>query len=107
MAPAKIIYVDVDDTLIRSFGSKRIPMTDMVTLIRALKTHGATMYCWSSGGAAYARTSAEELGLADCFVAFLPKPHLLLDDVAIKDWSLTELHPNECRALTPAELLTR
>jgi phosphoserine phosphatase len=103
----QIIYIDIDDTLIRSFGSKRIPMTDMVELVPKLKAHGATLYCWSSGGAAYARSSAEELGIADCFIAFLPKPQLLIDDVAIGEWKLGQLHPNECRALTVPELLER
>lgn len=36
----------------------------------------------SSGGSAYAQRSAEELGIVDCFTAFLPKPQLLIDDVA-------------------------
>lgn len=67
----------------------------------------STMYCWSSGGAEYARSTAEELGIADCFAAFLPKPHLLIDDVSIAEWKLTELHPNECRGVSVAELLER
>jgi phosphoserine phosphatase len=100
-----VIYIDIDDTLIRSFGSKRIPMSEMVALVPQLRQHGATLYCWSSGGAAYARASAEELGIADCFTAFLPKPHLLVDDVTVDKWKLAELHPNECRSLTVPELL--
>jgi hypothetical protein len=32
-----VAYVDVDDTLVRSFGSKRIPMTEMVRHVRELK----------------------------------------------------------------------
>jgi phosphoserine phosphatase len=106
-APSAVIYVDIDDTLVRSFGSKRIPMTEMVELIPKLKEHGATLFCWSSGGAAYAQRSAEELGIAECFTAFLPKPQLLLDDVSIHDWKMAELHPNECRSLTVPELLDR
>ena len=78
MQPPTIIYIDIDDTLVRSFGSKRIPMTDMVALVPKLKDHGATLYCWSGGGAEYARSTAEELGIADCFVAFLPKPTFAL-----------------------------
>lgn len=39
----QIIYVDIDDTLIRSFGSKRIPMTEMVRLVRDLKKSGAAL----------------------------------------------------------------
>ena len=105
--PPAVIYVDVDDTLVRSFGGKRIPMSPMVERVAALKRAGATLYCWSSGGADYAERSARELGLHDCFMAFLPKPRLLLDDVAIADWRLVELHPNECLSLTVAELLAR
>jgi hypothetical protein len=102
-----VIFVDIDDTLVRSFGSKRIPMSEMVALIPKLKERGATLYCWSSGGAAYARSTAEELAIADCFTAFLPKPQLLIDDVSIAEWNLVELHPNECRGLSAAELLAR
>lgn len=72
-----VIYVDVDDTLVRSFGSKRMPMGHMVTLVRTLKEAGVELYCWSSGGAAYAKSSADDVRLTDCFTAFLPKPHLL------------------------------
>jgi predicted HAD superfamily phosphohydrolase YqeG len=101
----KVIYVDIDDTLVRSFGSKRIPMTDTLAFVRALHREGATLYCWSSGGAAYARSAAEELGVAGCFVAFLPKPQLLIDDVEIGKWQLTELHPNECRSAVAADII--
>lgn len=69
-----VIYVDVDDTLVRSAGSKRIPMPSTVKLVRALHDHGAALYLWSRGGASYAREVAEELGIAECFAAFLPKP---------------------------------
>jgi predicted HAD superfamily phosphohydrolase YqeG len=104
---APIIYVDIDDTLIRSFGSKRIPMTEMVRLVRELKAAGAALYCWSTGGAQYAKESAAELGLTSCFEAFLPKPQLMLDDRTLSSWKVVELHPNECRALTAAEVLSR
>jgi hypothetical protein len=99
------IYVDVDDTLLRSSGSKRIPMTAMVSLVRALRAAGATLFCWSTAGATYARDAAEELGLRDCFEAFLPKPQILLDDLELSRWNLTELHPSECASLTASEVL--
>ena len=107
LTPSAVIYVDIDDTLIRSFGGKRIPMSPMVERVAALKRAGATLYCWSSGGAEYAERSARELGLRDCFTAFLPKPRLLLDDMALADWRLVELHPNECLSLTVDQLLAR
>jgi hypothetical protein len=106
MAPP-VIFVDIDDTLIRNFGSKRMPMTSMVALVRGLKEHGADLYCWSSGRADYARLSAVEIGLVDFFTAFLPKPGLLLDDVNVVDWRLTHLHPAECTSMTAEEVLSR
>ena len=100
-----VIYVDIDDTLIRSFGSKRIPMTPMVERVKELKDAGATLYCWSSGGAEYARSSATELGIESCFTGFLPKPDILLDDMRLQRWRIREYHPNECLSLSIEQLL--
>ena len=95
-----VVYVDVDDTFVRSYGTKRIPMPAVLAAIRRLCLQGETLYCWSSGGAQYAQESAEEFGIADCFQAFLPKPDVLLDDQAIADWRrLHQVHPNECETL--------
>ena len=47
---------------------------------------GAALYLWSSGGADYARASAVELGIEGCFVAFLPKRDVYLDDQAVDEW---------------------
>ena len=89
-----VIYVDVDDTFVRSYGTKRIPIPAVVKHIRALWQQGAELYCWSSGGAQYAKESAFEFGIGDCFLAFLPKPNVLLDDQKIGDWRrLLEVHP--------------
>ncbi len=97
---ALVIYVDVDDTFVRSYGTKRIPIPTVIGHIRELHAQGATLYCWSSGGADYARASAAEFGLTDCFTAFLPKPDVLLDDQNVADWRrLRQVHPNECGAL--------
>ncbi len=93
-----VIYVDVDETLIRNYGTKRIVMPAVIVHIRQLFEAGANLYCWSSGGAAYAKSSAEECGLADCFQAFLPKPQVLIDDQRISDWrSLLQIHPASCQ----------
>lgn len=100
-----ILFVDIDDTLVRSFGSKRIPMTPMVERIRALHGEGAVLYAWSSGGADYARSTADELGLSDCFVAYLPKPDVFVDDVRVEAWRTSiQLHPNEVGHRTVDEL---
>jgi hypothetical protein len=81
-----VVYVDVDDTLVRTVGTKRIPIAGAVDHVRSLHADGAQLYCWSSGGGEYARSIAEDLGIAGCFVAFLPKPHVLLDDQPVGDW---------------------
>lgn len=98
-----IVYVDVDDTLIRSFGSKRMPIPATVrALERWCSREGVVAYCWSSGGGEYARQSARELGIEHLFAGFLPKPNLLVDDVALADWhDLEELHPNAFATAEP------
>ncbi|WP_375769950.1 hypothetical protein NR798_03410 [Archangium gephyra] len=103
--PSPAIYVDVDDTLVRSFGSKRIPMTGMVERVRELAQKGATLYLWSTAGADYARRTAAELGLEDCFQAFLPKPEVLIDDRALEDWRVSEIHPAACHSMRLEDIL--
>lgn len=91
------VYVDVDETLVRNYGTKRIPIVNVVSHIRELHQQGAILYCWSSGGAEYARESAAELGIEDCFVGFLPKPVVAIDDLEFAKWrNLLQVHPNEC-----------
>ncbi len=91
------VFVDVDDTLVRSAGTKRIPMPSVIQHVRELHAQGAVLYCWSAGGAEYARRSAEEFELADCFTAFLPKPNVFLDDQNAAEWPRSLLvHPSNC-----------
>jgi len=98
------IYVDVDDTLVRSVGSKRIPIPHVVQHVRDLFAAGAELYLWSRGGAAYARDTAQELGIADCFRAFLPKPTAILDDEALPSWTFVRsVHPASCHGLKPGD----
>ena len=91
----RTIFVDVDDTLVRSVGAKRVPMPAAIKAVKDLKASGMTLYLWSSGGAAYARASAVELGIEACFDAFLPKPDAYIDDQAVHDWCY-------CRHVLPA-----
>jgi len=74
----RVVFVDVDDTLVRSVGTKRIPMTAFIARVRELHSAGLALYLWSSGGADYARSSAVELGIESCF-----KPDAYLDDQAV------------------------
>jgi len=91
------IFVDVDDTFVRSYGTKRIPITATINHLKNLKKDGAILFCWSSGGADYAQQSAEEFGIANLFTAFLPKPQILIDDQSIQNWKkLLQVHPLSC-----------
>lgn len=94
MAP-RVVFVDVDDTLVRSVGVKRIPMPAVVEQVRALHAQGVVLYLWSSGGEQYARSSAAELGIAELFVGFLPKPTAYIDDQPVHEWRF-------CRHVLPA-----
>lgn len=101
-----IVYVDVDDTFVCSFGTKRIPVPVVIARIRQLREQGAELYCWSSGGAEYARASAQEFGIAECFAAFLPKPQVVVDDQAFAEWRhLLEVHPASGDSRTVEEYL--
>ena len=72
-------------------------MPSVIQHIKELKEQGATMYCWSSGGSEYAEESAKEFGVEKCFVGFLPKPDLAIDDLSFSEWrGLLQVHPNEC-----------
>lgn len=94
------VYVDVDDTLVRSAGSKRIPITAVIEHIRALKREGAVLYCWSAGGASYAQESAKEFAVEDCFEGFLPKPNIILDDAPVNLWpGCATVHPAGCNLI--------
>jgi hypothetical protein len=95
-----VIFVDVDDTLVRTVGTKRIPIVSTLQHVRQLKSDGALLYCWSAGGAAYAKEVATELGILDCFVAFVPKPHVMIDDQEPAAWRTLVIHPNACAGQT-------
>jgi phosphoserine phosphatase len=91
----RVVFVDVDDTLVRSVGPKRIPMPGVVARVKELHAAGAVLYLWSSGGAEYAAAAANELGLEGCFVGYLPKPDAYLDDQPVHEWKY-------CRHVLPS-----
>jgi hypothetical protein len=77
----------------------------VIEQVRLLKAENAVMYCWSSGGAEYAQSSAQALGLEDCFVGFLAKPTVYLDDQSFGDWrSLLHVLPANCGDLSASDL---
>ena len=101
-----VVYVDVDDTLVRSMGHKRIPMPKVVEHVRVLADSGATLYCWSSGGSSYAKRTVEELGIAEYFSGFLPKPNVFLDDQSPEVWpGSVHVHPLSVTGRTVVDYL--
>jgi hypothetical protein len=76
-------------------------MAAVVEHVRLLSQRGVDLYCWSSGGAEYARTSAIELSLESCFIGYLPKPNVMIDDQPIEQWRrFVTFHPNEAVSRT-------
>ncbi len=82
----RTIFVDVDDTLVRSVGSTRVPMPAVIGTVRRLAEQGVQLYLWSTGGVEYCRDTAIELNLADSFVGYLTKPHAYIDDQSVDEW---------------------
>ncbi len=57
---------------------------------------GFVLYCWSTGGADYAENLRARAWHRRCFLGFLPKPGILIDDQTPADWrGLVCVHPNE------------
>jgi hypothetical protein len=99
------IYVDVDNTLVHSASGKTIPNSNLVARVRQWKAEGALLYCWSSHGAAHAQQTAEYLKIRDCFLGFLTKPHVLVDDQSIRCWPyFLELFPARAETVSSADM---
>jgi Protein of unknown function (DUF705) len=106
--PALVIFVDVDETFVRNYGTARIPIPAVIAHVRQLHEQGAALYCWSSGGAEYARESAAEAEIGDCFVGFLPKPQVMIDDQQVSAWKrLLQVHPNSCVGMSTEDYRER
>jgi phosphoglycolate phosphatase-like HAD superfamily hydrolase len=98
------VYVDVDETLLRHYGTRQIPIPSVIKQVKALHKQGAELYCWSSMGAAYARECAENCGVVHCFQAFLPKPQVIVDDQQPKAWRrILHVHPSQCSSQTTVD----
>jgi hypothetical protein len=89
-----VVYVDVDDTRLRSAGTKTMPIPRVVEHVKGLADSRAELYCWSAAGAEYARSSAHKLRIEHCFVSFLPKPNVAIDDQELCAWKrFAVVHP--------------
>jgi hypothetical protein len=93
------VFFDVLDTLLTEDEVPR-PRARKAFLI--LKKEGHNLYLWSSGGAGYAATAAELLGVADLVSGCFGKrgePDVPVDFVVDDDRSMVEAHGGYC--ITP------
>jgi len=98
-----IYYVDVDDTLIRTVGTKAIPIPQTLRWLKSLDMTSHQLFLWSRGGSDYAKGIAVSLGIESLFTAFLPKPDVMVDDQGLSDWThMRQIHPNQLRSGDPA-----
>jgi hypothetical protein len=84
MGEPLFIYVDVDDTLLRTENGD--PIKDVIAHVCDLHREGAQLYCWSTGGESHAREVAQKLGIDGCFTGFLHKPQIFIDDERADQW---------------------
>ncbi|QRN96696.1 hypothetical protein JRI60_48250 [Archangium violaceum] len=105
VVPSTAIYLDAEDTLVPGTLDKRVSHERMVLRVRELAQRGAGLYLWSHHGAEHARKVAAELGLEDCFRAFLPKPQVLIDSQGLEDWGVSEIHPAACGSMRLEDIL--
>ena len=83
-------------------------MTKTIKKIKELYQDGFEMYCWSSGGADYAKKTCQEFGIEDCFKFFLPKPNFLVDDQDINEWNfLIKEFPQNFSNLSKEEIIKK
>lgn len=81
-----IVFVDVDDTLVRWAGSKCIPRTPVIEKVKQRAANGDQLFLWSRAGAEAAREVADYLEITELFTAILPKPELIIDDEPFSEW---------------------
>lgn len=84
--PPLVVYIDVDDTLVRWAGSKCIPRTLVIEKVKERAANGERLFLWSRAGDEHAKRVADELGISEIFEAILPKPQHVIDDEPLQDW---------------------
>jgi hypothetical protein len=86
------VFFDVLGTLLSDEG---VPRPRAREALLALKASGHDLYLWSSGGAGYAASAAELLGIADLIEDYLDKregPEVPVDFAVDDDASMVEAH---------------
>lgn len=76
----KVVFVDVDDTLVMWNGANYKPHQKHIDYVKASKKRGHRIVVWSAGGWEWASTIVESLGLTDYVDLIMSKPAWFLDD---------------------------
>jgi hypothetical protein len=80
------VAFDVDGTLIDYDGT---PRHEVIDLLRAFRTLGASVHVWSGGGDDYARQRVKSLGLVPYVHSISAKNMHMRPDIAIDDEKVT------------------
>ena len=75
--PPKVIYIDVDKTLINPIGAVN---TRIVDWAKSKHAEGFDLVIWSSRGTDHAINAANKSGLQDIILAAISKPGFIIDD---------------------------
>lgn len=80
----------------------------VVEHLRGLDPARCELFAWSPNGAAAARVCAVEAGVEALFRAFLPKPHVLLDEQEPAQWpGVTVQHPARIERAQQVDYLSK
>jgi predicted HAD superfamily phosphohydrolase YqeG len=77
----KVLYVDVDNTLVLWDKDTYKPHKGHVNLIKQFKARGQKVVVWSAGGYVWALKVVKELGLEEYVDLVLSKPSWWADDL--------------------------
>lgn len=77
---SKIIYCDIDDTLVDWSGTSYKPNKPNIDIVKRFHARGHTLIAWSAGGGSWAARIIKELKLEKYFTAAMSKPDWFIDD---------------------------
>lgn len=91
------VFFDVDDTLALWEGSSYSGHQRHIEMMAKFKERGHTVVVWSAGGAEWAVSVCEELGIEDLVDYVMDKPSWYVDDLPSSVWMKNPiyLHPTD------------
>ena len=81
LASDKVVFCDVDDTLIIWEGRSYRPHKKHIDMLHKFHERGQPIVVWSAGGYEWAETIVKELGLSDIVEFIMCKPSWFIDDL--------------------------